>query len=434
MECFILNAGVEEPFRFKTSWGRLITRFRTCNVLYDLDGMKFTARQACAAILLLATPTVLHSQAPDTARQIAEHQQKAQAYLRQKRPKLAIPELQAVARLDPSNAEVRGNLGVLEFFEGDYADAEPQLKFAVDAKPDLWRIRALLGVAERRVGQEQAGRADLEETYPHIDEQKLKINVGRDLIQSYAATDEFDRASVLIGQLLKLNPIDPSLLYISYRIHTQMATAAMLELGLAAPDSAQTHQAMAHELQRDRDLPGTIANLRQALTLDPNLPGAHFELAEALHASDDQHLRAEAEAQYKLAVDTNPSDPKAAERLGDVEMERGDKEDAAGEYQRALKLQPGNADAAIGLANVLLEQGKPQEAAPLLEQVIAADPTNFLAHYRLSAVYRKLKRPDDVKRELELYQKYKDERDKLKKVYQQLRVLGPEDAVAEKKK
>ena len=32
MECFILNAGVEEPFRFKTSWGRLITRFRTCNV------------------------------------------------------------------------------------------------------------------------------------------------------------------------------------------------------------------------------------------------------------------------------------------------------------------------------------------------------------------------------------------------------------------
>jgi tetratricopeptide (TPR) repeat protein len=213
-----------------------------------------------------------------------------------------------------------------------------------------------------------------------------------------------------------------------------MATAAMLKLGLAAPDSAQTHQAMAHELQRDHDMAGTIANLRQALAIDPNLPGAHFELAEALHASEDQRLREEAETQYKLAVATNPSDPKAAERLGDIEMERGDKEVAAVEYRRALKLQPNLPEAAIGLANVLNEEGKPAEAAPLLEQVIAADPTNFLAHYRLSAVYRKLKRPDDVKRELELYQKYKDEREKLKKVYQQMRVLGPEESSQEKQK
>jgi tetratricopeptide (TPR) repeat protein len=90
------------------------------------------------------------------------------------------------------------------------------------------------------------------------------------------------------------------------------------------------------------------------------------------------------------------------------------------------------ADAAIGLANVLSEQGQPAEAVPLLEQVVAADPTNYLAHYRLSAVYRKLKRPDDVKQQLELYQRYKDEHEKLKKVYQQMRVLSPAEAATEK--
>jgi cytochrome c-type biogenesis protein CcmH/NrfG len=152
-----------------------------------------------------------------------------------------------------------------------------------------------------------------------------------------------------------------------------MAVAAMLELGLVAPGSAQTHQAMAHELQRDRDLTGTIANLCKALALDPTLPGIHFELAEALHASDNPQLRAEAEQQYRLAVEAKPSDPKVAVGLGHIEVEKGDPDADATDYRKALELQPGFADAAIGLANVFSEKGDQADAIPLLEQVEAAD-------------------------------------------------------------
>jgi tetratricopeptide (TPR) repeat protein len=353
------------------------------------------------------------------------HEQKAQQYLKERQPLKAIPELRAVVAAEPQNVEARANLGVLLFFQGQPAEAVPNLKAAVDAQPELWKIRALLGIAERESGDDAAGRADLESAFPHTDELKLKIEVGQNLIESYAASDDLDKASDVIGTLLKLAPTDPALLYTSYRIHTQMAVAAMTELALAAPDSAQTHQAMAHELQRDHDDAGTIANLKQALAIDPGLPGGHFELAEALHASDDQRLRAEAEAQYKLAIEANPSDPKAQSRMGDIEVEKGDLEAAKGYYQQALKLQPGSADAAIGLANVLSEQGKPNDALPLLLQVETADPTNILAHYRLSAVYRKLKRPEDLKREIELYQRYKQEREKLKTVYQQMRLATP---------
>jgi len=363
------------------------------------------------------------------ADQLSVHMNAAQRYLSEKKPNLAIPELRAAVALDPANTQVRANLGVLLFFQGNFSEAIPQLKSAVEAKPELWKIRSLLGIAERRTGDEQDGRSDLEAAFPNVDEEKLKITVGRDLIESYAAGNDLDKAAQTIGVLLKLEPTNPALLYISYRIHSQMAVGAMLELGLAAPDSAETHQAMAHELQRDHDLTGTIANLRAALKLDPTLPGIHFELAEALHASDDARLKTEAEGEYKLAVETNPSDPKAATRMGDIEVEKGDLEGGATYYQRALKLQPGSADASIGLANVLSEQGKPDEAAVLLEHVEAADPTNVLAHYRLSAVYRKLKRPEDVKRELELYQRYKDAREKLKKIYQQMRVATPESGM-----
>jgi tetratricopeptide (TPR) repeat protein len=379
------------------------------------------------AMLLVSGGLCVAQAAGDQAQQIAAHERKAQEFLREKKPDLAIPELEATVALDPTNMEVRANLGVLLFFQGQYAEAIPQLKAAMQMKADLWKIRSLLGMAERRTGDDKDGRGDLEAAYPHLEEEKLQIEVGRELIESYASTDDLEEASQVVGGLLKLEPTNAALLYISYRIHSQMAVAAMLELGMVAPDSAQTHQAIAHEMQRDRDLKGTIANLRKALALDPTLPGIHFELAEALHASDDPQIRAEAEQQYRLAVETNPSDPKAAARLGDIEVEKGDPDAAATHYRKALQLQPGFGEAAIGLANVYSEKGDQAEAISLLEQVEVADPTNALAHFRLSTIYRKLNRPTDVTREVDLYRKCKDEREKLRKIYQDMRLVTPQD-------
>ena len=381
--------------------------------------MSATLRRVSVVSVMLCSGLVCAAQtAGDKQSVYAEHAAKAQSYLREKRPDLAIPELEAAVAAKPDSVDARGNLGVLLFFQGKYAQAIPQLRAAVGMKPDLWKIEALLGTAERRTGDEHQGRIDLEAAFQHIEDEKLKIDVGRDLIESYSATDDLDKASDMVSQLLRIKPTDPSLLYASYRIHSEMMAESLLTLSLVAPDSAQLHQAIAHELQRTHDLAGTIKNLREALAIDPNLPGIHFELAEALHASDDQRLRTEAEEQYKLAVETNPNDPKAAERMGDIEVEKGDLDAGEKYYRQALKLQPNAADATMGLANVYFERGDAEQAATLLEQVIAADPTNSLAHYRLSVVYRKLHRPDAVERELQAYKKYKDMREKLTNVYQ----------------
>ena len=377
-------------------------------------------RNLSTGLVLLLSAAACLPQATPNQQELSSHLQKAQADLHQNRPDLAIPQLQAALAIDPSNLEVRANLGVLLFFQGKYDQALPLLQAVVTAKPDLWKIQSLLGIAESKTGDDRQGRIDLETAFPHIDETKLKINVGLQLIESYTATGDLEKASTLIAQLLALKPTDPELLYAAYRIHSNMMAEDLLSLSLAAPDSAQLHQAIAHELQRTHDLEGTIRNLRQALALDPKLPGIHFELAEALHASDDQRLHTEALEQYKLAVKTNPSDPKAATRLGDIEVEMGDLDAGEKYYQQALKLQPNSPDAKIGMANVLTERGDPAAAAPLLEQVIAADPSNYLAHFRLSTVYRKLHRPEDVKRELDAYTKYKDMHEKLTSIYKTL--------------
>ncbi len=356
------------------------------------------------------------------AQQIQVHEQKAHELLNQKKPELAVKEFAAVVALDPSNIDAQANLGVLLFFQQNYAQAEPHLRVVVEQQPSLAKLRALLGMCERRLGKTDLARADLEAAVPQLKEANVQREAGLELIEIYSAAHELEKAAGVVTTLRQHSPTDPSILYPAYRIYSDLANEAMLDLSLAAPESGQMHQAMAHELARQRDLTGAISNFRKAIAADPKLPGIHFELAEALHSSPDLKLRAEAEQEYKLAVAANSADEKALTRLGDGVADKGDLNGAATYYKHALTLLPSDADAAIGLARVYTEKNNAEAALPLLERVVAADPSNVLAHYRLSAVYRKLKRPDDAKRQLDDYQKYKDIKEKMQAVYKDMRL------------
>jgi Tfp pilus assembly protein PilF len=361
------------------------------------------------------------------AEQVGVHQQRAHQLLSEKKPELAAREFAAVLALDPNNLDARANLGVLLFFQKKYAEAEPHLRAAVDQQPDLTRIRALLGMCERRLGKTDAARTDLEAVVAKLDDLNIRMEVGLELIEMDTASGDLARAAGVVETLRQGAPTDPRVLYAAYRIYTDLAGEALLGLSVAAPESGQMYQAMAHELVRQRDMNAAIADLRKAVAANPNLPGIHYELAEALRLSADLKLRAEAEKEYKLAVAANASDEKAITKLGDLAADAGKMDVAANYYKQALTIAPNDADALQGLARVYTEKGDAASALPLLEQVVKADPTNVQAHYRLSAVYRKLNRPEDAKRELAEYQKYKDMKEKLGKIYKELRLDDAKD-------
>ena len=185
------------------------------------------------------------------------------------------------------------------------------------------------------------------------------------------------------------------------------------------------HQAMAHELSRERDLKGAVANYQTALAADPNLPGGHYELAEVLRQMAEPALKAEAEQQYQLALKANPSDFRSISRLGDFAAERGEHDAAIKAYRHALQLSPGNTDAGIGLAHELVETNQFAEALPILQSLEKADPTDVLVHFRLAALYRRLKRPEDARHEVADYDKYKAIKDKMRTLYQEMRLEAP---------
>jgi cytochrome c-type biogenesis protein CcmH/NrfG len=196
----------------------------------------------------------------------------------------------------------------------------------------------------------------------------------------------------------------------------------MLSLSLVAPKSARMHQVMAHEMAKQGDDEGAIRNYREALKLDPKLPGLHFELAEMLNASSSSAEQEEAEGEYKAALSVNQFDEKAEFRLGDIASRRGDAQEAYAHYSRAVQLQPNDADASIGLAKTLMLMNQPGKAEPLLERALQLDPTSAAAHFRLSTLYRQAGRTADAQRELEEYQKYKEMKEGLLELYREMRL------------
>jgi Tfp pilus assembly protein PilF len=398
------------------------------------NDMKTGAATVLLSMLLSVASAVFSQTSPSHQQQIESHKAQAQAYLSQNRPDLAAAEFKALVALEPNNADARGNLGVLLFFQGAYVEAIPQLRAALKLQPALWKIQALLGMAEKRTGDVKNALLDLNKAFPKVKEQKIRIDTGMELIEIYSAAGELDKAAATVNVLRELDPANVEIIYAGYRIYSDLLDESRLSLSVAGPNSARTHQMMAHELARQGRTDEAIANYRQALAINPNLPGVHFELAEMLNNSSVEGGPAEAQKEYKAALALNPFDEKSECRLGDIAAQRGDLEEANSRYARALQLQPNDPEANIGMAKVLMSRNQTEKAEALLKRAIELDPTSSLAHFRLSTIYRQTGRADDAKRELAEYQKYKDMKEKLRDIYRPMHLeqgkQEPDDAHA----
>ena len=379
-------------------------------------------RGACFVLVWL--PCLLAQVAGNTAQTVAALEQQVQRQLQDQKPQLAIPLLRQVVSLDPANVNAQANLGVLLFFQGSYIDAIPPMRAALQLHPELSRIQALLGMAEKRTGNPQQAEQDLERAFPNLDDKKIQVEAGLELIELHVASGQLDRALALSARLQEVAPQNPQILLTQYQISRQMMYQSLLGMMMVSPDSAEMRMIMGGELGRQGDRAAAIAQYREAIRLNPKLPGVHYELAELLRSSSDAALNAQADEEYKAAVRLNPYDILAWRRLGEIASVKGDFAAAEEDYKKALALQPKDSDAKTGLAIVFISTNRTTEALHLLEEALKDDPANLVAHFRLSGLYRRAGRTADAERELESFRHYQDLKDQLGKVFKQLAAPG----------
>jgi len=288
------------------------------------------------------------------------------------------------------------------------------------------KIQGLLGLAEIQTLDYGRGVKDLETAFPLIQDKNFKVQVGLELVTVYTKNGDLDEAATILAQLRKAAPDNLEVLYAAYRTYSDLSGESMLALSLVAPDSAQMHQVLAHEEERQGNTNSAIAQFREAIALNPQLPGVHFELAELLHTSQNETVKKEAEKEYRAALVENPRDEKPLCRLAEIDAIRGNVQQAYDDYTKAVELQPADADAKLGLAKTLIEMNQTDKALAVLEDTVKLEPTNATAHYRLATLYRNVGRTDDAKREVEVYKKLKETKEKLRAVYKDLQIQPEE--------
>jgi tetratricopeptide (TPR) repeat protein len=354
-------------------------------------------------------------------REIREHLARAQQAMADKQLDSALHEFTAILALDPNNVEAKGDLGVVQYLEGNYAEASQNLRAALRLQPALWKSQAILGLCERAQGRFDSARTLLAKSFPHLQDPKLQIRAGMALAELDYQWRDLEKASAVLAVLQKLDPANVDVLYVIYRVHTDLATQARDNLALIAPNSARMHQVLAQHLFTEGDAKGAVAQYREAVRIDPHLPGAHFELGEAiLKDSMSEGSQQNAQKEFETALAINPSDAKAEAQLGALFSLHGDVAAALSHYQRAAELSPDDPEAQVGLGKVLMSTGEPEKALQHLLAAVRIDPTNAQAHYRLAQLYRQLARASDAEREMGTFLELRQGEERLRSAYSQI--------------
>ena len=156
--------------------------------------------------------------AQDVQQRVAALEQQVQRHLQEQKSQLAIPVLREIVSLDPKNVNGQANLGVLLFFQDKFPDAIPPLRAALQLQPGLWRIEALLGIAEKRTGNLKDAQRHLEEAFGNLDDPKIKLQAGLELIENLTAATQLEEALSVARKLEQLAPGNPQLLFAAYQI------------------------------------------------------------------------------------------------------------------------------------------------------------------------------------------------------------------------
>jgi tetratricopeptide (TPR) repeat protein len=209
---------------------------------------------------------------------------------------------------------------------------------------------------------------------------------GVELGDLYYQRGDMDHALPVVRELVALNPPENSdILFFAQHVYQEMADETMNKLALLAPASARMQQVIAEHLVNAGDLKGAAEHYRQALHIDPLLPGAHFELAEAIVEAAPQDSAAQSLRAAKSSKPRCASTAKAHAsnvNWAALPIARHQSDLALAHYERAYALNPKEVEAQMGISRILMTQDKPQQALRYLSEAVEQDPLNAEAHYR----------------------------------------------------
>ena len=387
--------------------------------------VEFQARLALAAIQdrlghqeqAVAELRKLVTAFPDSAE---AHYNLANAYSGHLRYKEARPEYEQALRLDPGNNAARLSLSkaLLEISEnstaipliedyirrapgdyqgylvlgqayrrsGDITKAEVQLRHAIELKPDSpdsYDARYLLGIVLASAGRLEEAIRQLEtaeKLNPHAPGAHYELSVlykkRKDATHSQEEAKMFQQVRDQADQartfdLLRLKGDD-----FLQKGNAQDAANTYREALALNPNDPGMHYNLSLVLAKLGDKGGEKEELERAIKLGPDVPEPHNQLGTLYFA---EGRIAEAEQQFKSAIAANPAFAEAKNNLGTLYGRMGKNRAAMDLFREAVRDNPEFAPAHANLGLTLAAAGNLGEAKREMEEALRFDPKNGAA-------------------------------------------------------
>lgn len=317
----------------------------------------------------------------------------------------------------PQFAELHAKLGLSRFFNRQCSQSAPAFQKALDIRPDLKAARVLLSICQSELGRFTEALPGLEEGYADPPNYPgVKRLAGLELVRSYLGLGRHAHAAKITAELQIAHPEDPEILFHANRTYREVAIQAAFEIAKVAPESVWGHQAMgeAYEGRQFYDL--AIMEYRKALAKDPERPGLHFRLGEAMLAKAGTPAQAtEALEEFERELAANPAHASAAFRAGEIHHAQERTETALDYYRRAVRLRPDYAEARLALGKLLLELKDAAGATEHLKKAVDLNPDEASYHYQLARAYGAVGNAEGRKRALAEYRRLQSQRRQLDK-------------------
>jgi tetratricopeptide (TPR) repeat protein len=181
------------------------------------------------------------------------------------------------------------------------------------------------------------------------------------------------------------------------------------------PDAAVTHVLMAQALDGLSRPEEAILELKAAIAKSPAEPNAHFGIGFIYWSQlkDD-----EAEREFRLELDHDPTNAQAWAWLADVLIRRNDFQKSKPLLDKALSIDPRVRIAHLDLGIVFAQDKQYDRAIEAFKEAIRLDDSKPDAHFRLARVYKEAGKPAESAAELDIVRRLREQKseDNLQKV------------------
>lgn len=262
-------------------------------------------------------------------------------------------ELTAILDQNPQLTDAQFQLGMVNFSEGRFKEAEGVFRRLYQAAPQ--DPRGLLGTVEAMVSQKQYAQA-LQMLNSELEKNPQRADLRAALAQTAYRSGNYDLAIQEYNKMLEKNPRDLGLLMRTgeaYRAKGDLATA--------------------------------IGMMEKAKGVDPNSPVPVLTLAMLYDAQGQQE---KSRPYYEQVLAKEPDNPMALNNLAYIMAEQGTNLDQALTMcQKAKQKLPTNVEVSDTLGWIYIKKNLSDNAIGIFKDLVDKHPERSTFHYHLAMAY-----------------------------------------------